>query len=277
MNNDLLDAIARVHEAAREAGVTPILVGALVTALAAERNRGLPAARGTHDADFALRVSGWGLFEAMRKALLRRKAAPDPQIEHRFRVGEAVVDLLPYGPGVATPDGKLRWPASEFEMSVVGFEEACAAATDVRIAKGITVRCVTVPGLVLLKIVAFVDRSARQDPKHRNDAEDILYWLKNYASGDDSSRRFDLASLHLDGVLYENAGAAVLGLDVKKFMRSSVRSLADRFLSIANDPYGAFANAVIPTSLDDKRADQERERIARLLTAFRAGLEAHTD
>jgi predicted nucleotidyltransferase len=102
MTPDILRAIHVVHEAAHETGVTPILVGALVTGLAAERDTYLPVPRRTQDADFAVRVDGWPSFRQFRKSLVRRGATQDPRIEHRLSIGAAVVDLLPYGPGVTT-------------------------------------------------------------------------------------------------------------------------------------------------------------------------------
>ena len=98
-------------------------------------------------------VRGWPTYKKLREELIQRKFDPDPRIEHRLRRGAAMVDLIPYGPQIA-PEGKLAWPESEFEMTVVGFDEVSAAARKVALGGGVSVPVITVPGFVLLKIIA---------------------------------------------------------------------------------------------------------------------------
>lgn len=80
------------------------------------------------------------------------------------------------------------------EMTVTGFDEVCAAARKAISSRDFPVPVITVPGFVLLKIIAYLDRKDRGRDKHKDDATDIEYWLRNYAGGTRDERRFDLVA-----------------------------------------------------------------------------------
>ena len=267
MHRDLHDAIATVCEAAEDARMRIVLVGALASALAAEEESGCPAFRATNDSDFAVPVRNWEAYRALRDALTRAFTR-DPQIEHRLHRGPAVVDLIPYGRHIA-PSGTLTWPESGFEMTVVGFDEACSAAP--RAAGNLPVPVITVPGFVLLKIVAFLDRQGRHDPKHGDDARDIAFWLRHFASGSQDARRFDLG--HVIGPAhddYDTAGAVLLGMDVGTLASVEAGGYVARLFECSVDPCSAFADALARGQFPET-AESTRLQAVRLLAAFEKG------
>lgn len=127
MDSELKKAVHDVCRAAEGLKLDIVLVGALMAELTPEISPDYPRFRRTNDADFGVYVRDWPAYQKLREKLLRQKFDPNPNIEHRLSRGTAIVDLIPYGSQIA-PGGKVVWPESEFEMTVVGFDEVCAAA-----------------------------------------------------------------------------------------------------------------------------------------------------
>lgn len=265
MTPELNEAIRSVLGVSEQMGIKAVLIGALVTELVA-KEEGLPQPRGTNDADFALRLKDWGQFDAVKDALKKEGFRQDPQIEHRLHRKDAKVDVLPYGSDIAK-DGEYVWPVAQQKMVVLGFEEACAEPVDSE-SEGLRISRLTIPALVLLKIVAFVFRQATGDVKHKNDAEDILYWMNHYAGGKQQDRRYTLSTLGLGAVEFTEAGAALLGIDVRKLASTGTHAKVQSFLEDAVNEYGKFIESVLPA-----HDDSERSRMAALSGAFKAGYE----
>lgn len=269
MDADLRSAIKTALSASHSLGLDPILVGALVSELVASEEPDLRLPRGTSDADFAVRIKDWKQFGSLKASLFARGFTPDPRIEHRLHLASSMVDLLPYGPEISK-GGEIVWPDSQHTMVVVGFEEACSHSVESTLESGLVVKRVTIPGLTLLKIIAFADRRAAGHPKFQSDAEDLVYWFKNYAAGREESRRFDLADHGVTTVEYLDAGAAVLGLDVRKLVSPGADRRVREFLEESDDLYCSFVNASVLPGTDDRRRG-----VLKLLHAFRAGYEAN--
>lgn len=195
MHPDVLRAIRTVHETAATMSIDTVLIGALASELCARRENVMEPGRKTEDADFAVRVRDWQEFLVLREGLREAGLKQDTHIEHRLHLGSAMVDLVPHGPGVCSADDTITWPDSQFVMRVVGFDEACGAATVIDVPDMPRLRCVDVAGFVLLKIIAFRDRLARGDKKHKSDADDIWHWLEFYASGGADERRFGVLDI----------------------------------------------------------------------------------
>jgi len=154
MESELQKAVQEVTDAAKALNIDIVLVGALMSEFTPEIEADYPQFRRTNDADFAFTTHDWSAYKKLREALLKKDFKPDTHIEHRLHLGAAMVDLIPYGPQIA-PGGKLSWPESEFEMTVTGFDEACATARKSEGVKAAPMMVITVPGFVLLKIIAY--------------------------------------------------------------------------------------------------------------------------
>lgn len=277
MNPELLKAVVDVNAVAEELGIKVVLVGALMMEFTAEIRPDYPQPKRTNDADFAAFVKDWADFERLRGALAAKGYRRAPKVEHRLtNAAETVLlDLIPVGGGV-TEDGKIVWPESKFEMTVIGFEEACTAvATEVR--EGLPkVPVITVPGFALLKIIAFQDRFEEQNLKYQNDVEHLAYWFEHYASiGEKDDRRFNFIERtgwrDLD---INDAGAALLGAEVRKLSSAQAKERVERFFTECIDPQSAF----IETLLRLKRSAYSAEGLEKLrgeavewLKAFKRG------
>ena len=270
MENELKETVREVCSAAEKLKINVVLVGALMAQYTLELGSDYPKFRGTNDADFGVSVRDWESFKKLHEELLARDFKANPKIEHRLHRGATMVDLIPYGSQIA-PDGKLTWPESGFEMTVTGFDEVCAAARKADQSNDPSLPVITVPGFVLLKIIAFLDRRARHDPKHRDDGKDIEYWLRNFASGTDDARRFDWAGqsglAHED---YETAGAVLLGVEVGKLASPEAAVYVDRFMKESEDLYSPFMDA-LAAGQHEEAADKKRRDGLALLAAFKKG------
>lgn len=274
MNAALSDAIQEVHAVAESLGIKAVLVGALVMEFTTEFRPGYPPYKNTNDADFALYVHDWASFDRMRSSLLAKGYTQHPKIEHRLKKETVIIDLIPYGE--VSPAGKLTWPTSGHEMNVVGFPEVCAAiASEVR--PGLPqIPVIEVPGFVILKMFAFQDRLGRKDPKHRNDAEHIRYWLDNYATiSADDSRRFDVAAKQdWKDIDVNDVGAAILGLEASKVASPAAIAATEQFLTDSMDRYSPFIEALLNARHDMATSEElaaEATEIQGRLTAFRRG------
>lgn len=235
-----------------------------------EMSSDYPRFRRTNDADFAVHVRDWPNYEKLRDELVNRGFKPNPRIEHRLHNGSAMVDLIPYGAQIA-PDGKLAWPESGFEMIVTGFDEVCAAARKAASSSGLSVPVITVPGFVLLKVIAYLDRKDRGDIKHRDDAKDIEYWLRNYAGGAEDGRRFELAKRPgLAEEHYDTAGAVLLGIEAGALASAEAAAHLDRFFNESADLYSPFVDILAAGSMDEAAGRKRTEGLA-LLAAFKKG------
>lgn len=154
-------------------------------------------------------------------------------------------------------------------MTVTGFEEVCAAARKTGRPGDPNLPVITIPGFVLLKIIAYLER--KPDPKSRDDARDIEYWLRNFASGSHDPRRYGMADrsglAHED---YETAGAALLGTEVGKLASSEAAVYVDQFIKESEGLDSPFMNVMAYGQFEEAAEKKRREGTA-LLAAFKKG------
>lgn len=157
-------------------------------------------------------------------------------------------------------------------MVVVGLQDACDHAFETSLAGGTPIRCVSVPGLVLLKFIAYPDRRRKDPAKSQDDARDVFFWLQHYASGEENERRYEILMLGLRDVQFDAAGAAVVGIDVARIASPAaherVAPFVEEVLSASEHP---FVSALLPRTFDWEEQEREQSRVLRLIEAFRAG------
>ena len=158
-------ALDVLRAACDEVGVDFFVVGAAARDLLLEHVYGARRLRATKDVDAAVAVRGWEEYEAVIERLVGAhgfERAPEP---HRVRRGALVVDVLPFGE-IATGAGRIEWPGGTTAMSVLGYQEAYEAAVGVVADEGSPVRVASLPGVGVLKLVAWGEAPHRrpQDP-----------------------------------------------------------------------------------------------------------------
>jgi predicted nucleotidyltransferase len=247
-----------------------VLIGATVPQIVLDF-RDIPGSgsRETRDVDAVAEVDSWEDFARLRERLLREGFCPG-RVAHEFWFDDEVrMDLIPFGPALVEED-KLAWPYGDSVMTACGFAEALDCARPEQITSDFTVLVVTIPGLVLTKVIAYMDR-----PEERaRDLIDILYCFDRYEATGRESRRFDRAGTEVDGeaVTFEEAGAFLLGMAVAALAKPKSLEIVRRFLSMFPD---GFARPVSQIVSEEKRlVDNEKRRgvLYRLFRVFGAGI-----
>jgi predicted nucleotidyltransferase len=182
---------------------------------------GLRPGRATRDIDFGIGVGSWDEFHRLKERMIATgEFAGDPKAQQRLVYTDGAggfsipVDLVPFR-GVASTDGTIAWPPSrDVVLNVAGFEEPWASSLLVAIGEGLTVRVASVPGLALLKLIAWADRHAQNN----KDAADLYRLLTTYADAGNIDRLYDEEPALLEAVEFdmELAGAELLGRDVAR-------------------------------------------------------------
>lgn len=260
-----LEALAALRELAvllHADGSPFVLVGAGARVLLLDEPLRLGSLRATDDWDLGVQTGSWEGFRALRSRLEAAGFLPDGHVEHRFRHARGVpVDLVPFG-GLEHAPGRIRWPRDEGEMAVLGFAEALESA-DVLDLDGVPLPVARLPLQAVLKFFAF---DARRDP---DDLTDLRLLLLHGADYDNERIFTELGAWLADGILaFEDAGAALLGLDAARLLRTdTARALLPIAAALA-DP-GRPELAWLIRRLGDE-ADEARQRaaLARSFAAF---------
>jgi predicted nucleotidyltransferase len=155
-------------------------------------------------------------------------------------------------------------------MTACGFEEALECARDQEVVAGLTLPVVSIPGLILTKAVAYMDRPAER----ARDLVDILFCFERYEQAPGVSRRFDHAGTEVEGktVTYEEAGAFLLGVEVATLAKPKSLDVVQRFLNMIPDE---FARPISQILFEEKRlVDSEARRsvLFRLFQVFGNGI-----
>lgn len=111
--------------------------------------------RHTGDIDFAVALD-LDEFAQLEQRLLADRWIRFANREHRWRSPQGtILDLLPAGPKLRQAK-QVTWPASQFTMSLVGFEHVFSSST-FQFASDLILKVISPTALMLLKIVAFLD------------------------------------------------------------------------------------------------------------------------
>lgn len=261
---ETLEAIA---DAAEREGVGWIVTGAMARWLVFEAIHGYARGRYTRDWDLGIQVEDWPRFRALEARLIGDAGfRSDPRRRQRMHAPDGmIVDLIPFG-GVETEHGRIRWDHDdELVLDVAGFRQAFEAAYRVRLNDRVTVRVVSPPALVLLKLVAWRDRHH----DHDRDAEDLAFLLRHFHAliTHDLHEHYAEVMAAVDYDI-ELAGPRVLGQQAAAIAGPELRSRIGRWLDDElEDPEGSALLA----SLSRYMTTRTDAAILALVRAFRAG------
>jgi predicted nucleotidyltransferase len=180
--------------------------------------------------DLAIGIDDWPAFEAIKMRLVATGTfEADERVIHRLfhlsgqgRRGYPI-DLIPFG-GITDPAATIAWPPDRsIVMNVAGYREAFEAAALVEIDPGFVIRVVSLPGLAILKLVAWGDRGLA-DPR---DAIDLAMLLRQYGAAGNESRLYDtdIEVLEASGYDVGLAGPRLLGRDTARISRPETRGM----------------------------------------------------
>lgn len=182
--------------------------------------------------DFGFALSDWEQFETLKKTLIAtERFEPDRAIQRvlyqysaNIKIG---VDLIPFG-GVQNGSNISWLPRNDFVMNVAGFREALESALHVQVDTDLVIPVASLPGLIILKLFAWVDRKYEM-----RDAPDILKILTEYADAGNEDRLYtnELPLLEAAGFDVTIAGARLLGKDARRITNDETAASISRTLA----------------------------------------------
>jgi len=119
-------------------------------------------------------------------------------------------------------------------MNVTGFQDALNDAILVHLSDILDVRFVSLPGMAVLKLIAWRDRHNEFPTK---DAVDIATLLKYYSEAGNDERMFEQHAdlMETADFDFEMAGARMLGRDMAKIMRPQTKKAVLEILDLYTD------------------------------------------
>ena len=240
-----VNIIRQVVHATNSEGLDLFIVGAQARDLLLQYIYDLPVHRATNDIDFGIIVESWNKFTKLRDNLIvDKKFQPHRTMRQRL-VHESglLIDLVPFG-DLEEVSGQISWPPDfSIVMSTVGFREAYDHSIEVRITDDLIVRVASLPGLALMKIVAWDDR------RFERDAQDLGLIMRHYLEAGNQDRVyseqgdcFDLLNEEFD---YEKASARILGRDIGRLVTDISRPILERVLPRGPDQGNLDALATV--------------------------------
>ena len=223
-----VETLIHVARIAADLNVEFMIVGAVARDIHFEHIWGIPTRRNTADLDLAVQVKDWSHFERLRAGLQASTlfSPSDGRTERFLASNGTILDIIPFG-GVARAGEIIFWPPDQDAMSVMGVTDAFlhAATLELTGTDGPTqVRVASIPGLVVLKIVAIFDRTEARVKKDTNDIQFIIanYLLTGNRARLETGRDSDLMrtpSLDLDVI-----SARLLGRDMARLSSPTTRT-----------------------------------------------------
>jgi predicted nucleotidyltransferase len=217
--DDLLQALERGFQ---KFGIDFYLVGAVSRDMWMAGVHGIRPRRTTGDVDFAVCIQDKGVYEALKDYLITQEGF-SPNKENAFVLIDKAgmeVDLLPFG-AIEEEDRRVIVQGTGYtSIHVDGFKEVYDNSLPEVEMGGHTFKFCSLPGIVLLKLIAWEDRpEARVD-----DITDISDLLNHY---------FDMHAdtiyeEHADIFTDDNAAEATLPELAARVMGREIRAIAQR-------------------------------------------------
>jgi predicted nucleotidyltransferase len=153
-------------------------------------------------------------------------------------------------------------------MNVAGYGEAFASAVPVEVEPGFAVRVASLPGLAILKLVAWADRGTGD----LRDAIDLSTLLRQYGAAGNEDRLYGAEIGVLEAVNYDLdlAGARLLGMDAGRIAAPSTRG---QILALLDDP-ARLDRLVLGVARGLRATEDPVASANELLSQFTAGFQA---
>ncbi len=256
-----------VDTATSQLNIPYLIVGAMARDIVLVHGFGATIERGTRDIDFGIQVASWSDFDQLKKLLIDQGFSPSKEPQRLVSPEDwdldiGYIDLVPFGTLSDTGD-RIAWPPKgEIKMSVLGFAEVLANATQVKIdaSPELIVPVASPPGMALLKLVAWGDRTIDLRPK---DAQDLLYLMSTYLKIEAMvNEAYESGAMDRFDHEFDPVGAYLLALHAKQI---AAPATAHRIAEILQDE--TLSEALL---LDMSRG-RDADLVGAQLDAYRQG------
>jgi len=270
-------AMAALQRAFDHFGINFYLIGAVARDIWMTQIYAEPDRRTTKDLDLAVFINDTAEYDALLTWLVEQQGFARTQSSAFCLLypsatgsGHVAVDLMPFG-AIADEAGDVYFSGRGMErISTVGFTEVLAEAATVATPTGQQWRVVTLPGIVVLKLVAWQDR-----PERGKDAVDIWNLLEVYFN----LVQEEIYTSHLELLNEEETpdttnlmllvGARVLGRHVRQLLTGG--PVLTRLLSLLAGQLALGEQS--PMARTMSRQGPEISTCLTTLAALRAGME----
>ncbi|WP_335964788.1 nucleotidyl transferase AbiEii/AbiGii toxin family protein [Galbibacter sp. PAP.153] len=241
------------------------LIGASAIALELLKD-GIKPSRGTKDIDFAIMIASIQEFELIVEELnnygFNKVEAPWTLYNNEFNV---TIDLLPFGE--IEENFTVNFNERYTDLHVLGFSEVLQNPETVQIEEK-SVQIPSLPGMVILKLIAWSDRPEERD----TDLYDILRIIEHYFD-----LNFDEIVEHHNDTFPEEGdldqlkiAARVLGRKASRFLNIS-EVISNRIIKTLNDNITNPKNSAIAKQWVSKK-EWDLEYVVQILEEFKTGL-----
>lgn len=227
-----LDRLLRdLDDQMRMRGLPYLLTGGMAREILLHYGHGCAPGRATTDVDLGVTLASWEAYEALKlgmrdSGLFRLDPKETQRVVHRNPETsvETKVDLVPFG-AIAGLDGELAWPPDgSHVMRVLGYAQALSAAIHLRLDESRWVPLASAAGVVVMKLVVWMDRG---EARLGRDAVDFIEILRQYSHLLTDKELYDdhpeaMAQYEFRA---EPAAAWILGTQVASMMDGALRDV----------------------------------------------------
>lgn len=225
LNNPLLkDLLKKLNSFFSNINVDYYVIGATARDIILSNLHDFIPNRKTDDLYIAIAITDWKQFQYIEENLTKMEGFTNSKEQKQRFIYKKnyVIDVVPFG-DVAEDDGNIYWPPDEtIAMSVCRFPEMADSTISVEIDEKISIKIASLPGLFILKLVAWKDRHLFSS----KDAYDMSLLLINYLninSGRAINKHYEIYEPEeFDPVI---AGAKLMARDVKLLIRDNGETL----------------------------------------------------
>ena len=270
----LVKPLANIKKITDQLGIPFFIVGATARDLILQYGYGINTGLTTYDLDIAISIKDWNSYEQLMTSLQSSGKFKKGDKKQRLLYGEdeLPIDVIPFGT-IADADGYVRWPPDQkTSLNILGFNEALQDAIEIILDESLPLKlkCASIVGMSILKLVAWTDRSEY----NRKDAMDLALYLKYYAEVGNLERLYSEHSELLKDEEYdlEFAGARLLGMDMAQIISDDQKQFLLKVLKneCREDGQLNLIQAMVPHPFAKKNSV---ERYLLLLKKLMQGLE----
>jgi predicted nucleotidyltransferase len=219
--------------------------------------------RATSDVDFAVLINDKGVYEKLKQYLIENEGFI-PSKENAFALlwkDRMEVDLLPFGQ-IQDDEGKVTIQGTGFTtLHVPGFAEVYEEGLPEVVLEGAhRFKFCTLPGIVLLKFIAWSDRPE----KRRDDIKDISEILHHFFDMHSEEIWNDHNDLFNDEIELPAIAARVMGREMGKIARRN-QILSNRIESILIDATASKNDSAIADIMTEYYHNAIEDNVAILI------------
>jgi len=247
------------------------VVGAAARDMILEYGYGVGVQRATHDIDIGINVSNWDQYKKLSDNLIKFHNFSPAQEKQRLRFRDKVpVDIVPFG-AIEDENNQISWPPDhDTVLNVLGFSDAYKNTQMIRLRAEpvLDIKVATLTGLVVLKLISWVDRSFKN-----KDAKDLDFIITNYLEAGNQDRLYNANEdiLVEYDFNHELAGARLLGRDISEVVNKKAKTALSEILDKETDENGQFRLVITMMGIPST-TENDFEKKLNLINALKKGI-----